>query len=125
MGRPLFDRALTTEFTDVCTADNIYIAVPFTGRVILFQSVLAGAITAADAVITTAIAPPGSNTFTAITGGGWTVANAGSAAGDYDEARPTANNLVREGSRIRVTTDGGGTGPQKLGVTVTIRESGA
>ena len=58
---------------------------------------------------------------TAITGGGITVANSGSAAGDIDTAEPTAANQVEEGGSIEMITDGGSTGAKKLGVTFVIR----
>ena len=58
---------------------------------------------------------------TAITGGGITVTQSGSAAGDVDTAEPTAANRVEEDGTIEMITDGASSNAVKLLVTFEIR----
>lgn len=73
---------------------------PVRGKVIKTGSVLYGAITTADAAIAVAI------NGTAVTGGGFTITQSGSAAGDVDEGYPTAVNAINEGDQISFTPSG-------------------
>ena len=59
-----------------------------------------GALTTGDATLTAKIGS------TAITGGVLTITQSGSAAGDVDEAVPTAANTVLEGGVLSVTVGG-------------------
>lgn len=74
-----------------------HIYAPWRFKVVKVGSMLGGAITSADAVVTTAI------DGTAITGGAITIANASSAAGDLDTATPTGANTGVEGAVISFT----------------------
>ena len=58
---------------------------------------------------------------TAITGGGITVTQSGSAAGDVDTAEPTAANRVEEDGSIEMITNGASSNAVKLLVTFVIR----
>ena len=113
--RTLNDYFLTSTIADISTASSTFVPVPDGGKVIKIFTALQGAIGTANAAITFEIGG------TAITGGGITVTQSGSAAGDVDTATPTAANLVAEGGSIEMITDGGSTGAKKLGVTFVIR----
>jgi hypothetical protein len=107
--------ALTARLADVSTASIARVVVPTAGRVVAIYSVLGGAITGADSIVTCRIGT------TAITGGALTVAFTASAAGDVDSAFPTALNVVAPGQYLAADTDGGSTGTQTLDVTFLIQ----
>ena len=77
-----------------------HLRAPFRGKILKTWSILGGAITVADAAIATAI------NGTAITGGDLVIANASSAAGDFDSAVPTGANNVNEDDIISFTPSG-------------------
>jgi len=87
---------------------------PIAGYVTKIWSVLFNGITVANAVVTSKI---GGN---AITNGGFTVTQAGSAAGDVDVATPTAAGTVAAGGAIEFATDGASTTTAPLMITVEI-----
>ena len=113
--RTLNDYFLTAEIEDISTASSTFVAIPDGGKIVKIITALQGAISGGNAAVTFEIGG------TAITGGGITVANSGSAAGDIDSSEPTAANQVEEGGSIEMITDGGSTGTKKLGVTFVIR----
>lgn len=86
---------------DSSTAGSAFSVAPARGKIINMGSVIYNAITVADTAVTSKIAG------TAITGGGWTITQSGSAAGDVDTAIPTAANYVNEGDNIEFISDGG------------------
>ena len=113
--RTLNDYFISGTMTDVGTAGSIYINVPDRGKIIKIISVLHGAITVADSLITTAI------NGTTVTGGGMTIAYTGSAAGNVTTAEPTAANNVEEGDYIKITSDGAASSVAAITFTVIIR----
>ena len=113
--RTLNDYFLTAEIEDVSTASSTFVTVPDGGKIIKIFSALQGAISGGDAALSFEIGG------TAVTGGGITIANSGSAAGDVDSAEPTAANSINEGEAIEMITDGGSTGTAKAVITFVIR----
>src|SRR5262245_54076813 len=77
-----------------------YVRAPFRGQIIKLGCVTQGAITTADATITTAI------NGTAITGGSVTVTLSGAAAGQHFSATPTAARDVVEDDVVSFTPSG-------------------
>ena len=113
--RTLNDYFITSTIADISTASSTLVPVPDGGRVIKIITALQGAIGTANAAITFEIGG------TAITGGGITVTQSGSAAGDVDTAEPTAANEVLEDGTIEMITDGASSNTIKLVVTFVIR----
>ena len=113
--RTLNDYFLTAEIEDVSTASSTFVTVPDGGKIIKIFSALQGAISGADAALSFEIGG------TAVTGGGITIANSGSAAGDVDSAEPTAANSINEGEAIEMITDGSSTGTAKAVITFVVR----
>ena len=113
--RTLNDYFLTSTIADISTASSTFVPVPDGGKVIKIITALQGAIGTANGGITFEIGG------TAITGGGITVTQSGSAAGDIDTAEPTAANEVAEGGTIEMITDGASTNASVLYVTFVIR----
>jgi hypothetical protein len=113
--RTLNDYFITSTIADISTASSTFVPVPDGGRVVKIITALQGAIGTANAAITFEIGG------TAITGGGITVTQSGSAAGDVDTAEPTAANEVSEDGTIEMITDGASSNTIKLVVTFVIR----
>jgi len=113
--RTLNDYFITAKIANISTASSTFVPIPDGGRVIKILTALQGAIGTADGGITFEIGG------TAITGGGITVTQSGSAAGDVDTAEPTAANEVLEDGTIEMITDGASTNTIKLVVTFVIR----
>ena len=113
--RTLNDYFLTSKITDISSAGSTFVPVPDGGRIIKIFTSIKNAITTADAALSFEIGG------TAITGGGITVTQSGSAAGDVDTAEPTAENSVNEGQAIEMITDGGSSTACECVVTFVIR----
>ena len=113
--RTLNDYFLHAAIADISTASSTFVPVPDGGKIIKIITALQGAISGGDAAITFEIGG------TAVTGGGITVTQSGSAAGDVDTAEPTALNDVLEGGTIEMLTDGASSNAVKLNVTFIIR----
>ena len=112
-----YKQNLITEIVDVSTGQTIYVPINFAGTVTRITSVLYGAITVGDAVLTCSIGA------VAITGGAITIANAGSAAGDIDTVVPSAANVVAQGDYIKIVADGGSTDAARATVNIEIAVS--
>ncbi len=87
---------------DISTAETLYLLLPKC-KIIKISSVLAGAITVANATITA------SRVTTALTNGVITIAFSGSAAGDVDLCEPTANNVFDGTQYLKLVGNGGST----------------
>ena len=113
--RTLNDYFLHAAIADISTASSTFVPVPDGGKIIKIITALQGAIGTADGGISFEIGG------TAVTGGGITVTQSGSAAGDVDTAEPTALNDVLEDGTIEMITDGASSNAVKLNVTFVIR----
>lgn len=102
---------VTASIADVSTAETIYVVFPFAVTIAKISTVLHGAITGADAVLTARNHSGGSM-------GTITVANSGSAAGDIDSLTPASNNTIAANEKMSIETDGASTGAQKLSITI-------
>ncbi len=113
--RTLNDYFITAKIANISTAGSTFVAVPDGGRIIKILTSIKNAITTADAALSFEIGG------TAVTGGGITVTQSGSAAGDVDTAEPTAANAVNEGDAIEMITNGGSSTTCECQVTFVIR----
>ena len=113
--RTLNDYFLTSKITTISTAGSTFVPVPDGGSIIKIFTSIKNAISSANAALTFEIGG------VAVTGGGITVTQSGSAAGDVDTAEPTALNTVSEGGTIEMITDGASSNTIKLVVTFVIR----
>lgn len=113
---PLNDFVVTAMLADISTAGQIYVVSPVTGTIVKAYSVINGAITAADAVLTLKIGG------TSVGGGTITIANSGSAAGVVDECTPTSANIVNAGQAVEIETNGASTGTVPAVITLVIRQ---
>jgi hypothetical protein len=102
------------QMTDVSTASSAWVVSPCDGYIKAFYTVIATAITVADANVTLEIGG------TAVTGSAIVVAQASAAAGDVDSAFPTALNYVRKGQAIEVVSDGASTTASIMNFTIVI-----
>lgn len=103
----------TGVIADVSSAETVYIPITNAGTVTKVVTVLEGAITVANAVVT-----PKNSAGSSM--GDITVAFSGSAAGDIDTLTPASNNTVAANSFITIETDGGSTDAQRLWFTVVV-----
>lgn len=112
MPAPLNRFVLTGQLADVSAASALYFPAPFDGYIEKVETVLGGAITGADSIITVSV----SGTALSPT---ITVANASSAEGDQDSANYNA--FVRKDQYIKVATGGQSSDTQVLAVAITLR----
>ena len=108
---------LTVDMTDISSAGSVWVVAPVSGKFTKLYSVINGAISNANAAITTKIAGTG------VTDGGLTIAYDSSAAGDIDEATPSDNNVVAAGQAVEIISDGGSTDVCRATFTVIITPS--
>lgn len=87
---------------DISSSGDTYIPIPFAGTITKVQTVLAGAITGSDVVLTI-------YNSAAASMGTLTVAQSGSAAGDVDTLAPSSNNTMTASDWIKVSCNGGAT----------------
>lgn len=98
--RPLSEASVSAYLADLSTASSAFVVSPWRGTLKRVYSVIANAITTADAVWTVEV------NGTAVTGISVTVANSGSAAGDMDSDEPTVVQAINEGDVIEFVSDG-------------------
>ena len=106
----------TGVIADVSSAETVYIPIANAGTVTKVVTVLEGAITVADAVVT-----PKNSAGSSM--GNITVAFTSSAAGDIDTLVPATNNTVTANSFMTIETDGGSTDAQRLWFTIVVDRS--
>lgn len=105
---------------DVSTASSAYVASPINGTVTRIRTVLYGAISGTNAVLTARV-----NGGTLMGSSAVTITASGSAAGDRDSSTPNSNNSVSEGDAIEIITDGASTDTAKVMVTFLITPTAA
>jgi hypothetical protein len=103
----------TLHFKDISSAEDLYIPVPFGGTVSRLTSVLEGAISGSDLVITVKDSADASM-------GTITVTQSGSAAGDIDFLNPSSNNTITDNDYILLQTNGGPTSHVDCMVSVVV-----
>lgn len=116
---PLESKFVTLKIADISTADQVYFAPGFDGRIVKIHSVIDGTIATADADLTAKISG------TAVTGGVITVTASGSAAGDVDSVTPTGANYFSATDNIEIETDGASTNTVEVVVTLELRPGSA
>lgn len=107
---------VTGVITDVSTAETIWVVCPVAGDVVRFDTVLEGIITVGNAAVTLKRAD---DTNVANV----TVAFSGSAAGDVDSDASPTNVAVTAGQPLKIATDGGSTGAQRVWFSITVDNS--
>ncbi len=94
----------------------MYVPIPFGGTVSRVSSVIAGAITGADVVLTI-------KNSSAATMGTVTITQAGSAAGNVDFTNPSTNNTITDNDYILVQGDGGATAHVDCVVSIVVEHT--
>lgn len=105
---------ISAYMADVSAPSKAYICPGFRGKIKNVRTVLGGAITGADSIVTVKI-----NT-TAVTGGTITITQSGSAAGDIDTCTPTGLNTFTATDYIAFDTDGASSTTQPLFIVAEI-----
>ena len=100
----LNDAVVSFFIADGSAEKTYYIRLPHAGTVSLIQTTIDDVVSTADITLTARIG------ITAMTNGVVTIATAGSAVGETDEATPTANNTVSAGAVMNLVVTGGGAG---------------
>ena len=108
-------KVIVCEIDDISSGTDLaYIVSPYAGTLSKVYTVIHGAITAADAVLTVNV-NGGTNITNTIT-----IDQASSVAGIVDSCDPGDNHTVAAGNYIKVTSDGGSTGACKATVIFVI-----
>lgn len=105
-------QAITLDIATINTSTDYYLVMPHTCTIDKIYSVIDAAVATADKTITSYIGA------TPLTNGSFTIATAGSAAGDVDSCTPTAANTLTAGQALKLTTAGGSTGDSRVHITV-------
>lgn len=101
---------------DISTAESMYVPIPFGGTVSRVSSVIAGAITGADVILTV-------KNSSAATMGTITITQAGSAAGDVDFVNPSTNNTPTDNDYILVEGNGGASSHVDCVVSIVVEHT--
>ena len=107
---------LTGFFDNISGASTIYLSMPYAGTIEKVTTVLATAISSANAIITVKNSSNASM-------GTITVAHTSSAPGDVDILSPSSNNTVTAGSYIKLETDGGSSTSARVYFSVALDRS--
>ena len=105
---------LQLELDDISTASSTWIPSPCTGTISKIQTILHGAISGSDSVITCEL------NGTLVTSSSITVAQSSSAAGDVDSSTPSGANTLAVGTKIEIITSGASTNAIRLSIVLTI-----
>ncbi len=114
MQDPVNWHAVFVSMTDVSTASSARVVSPWDGHIKAFYTVIATAITGADAAVKLQIGDVD------VTGSDIVVTQSGSAAGDVDSAFPTGANYVTKGQAIEVVSDGASSTASVMTCTIFI-----
>ena len=106
----------TVHFTDISTAQSVYVPNPFAGSVSRVTSVIGGAIAGGDVTVTV-------KDSSAASMGTLTITQSGSAAGDVDSLNPSSNNTVTDNDYILLETDGGANSHVDFVVSVVVEHT--
>jgi hypothetical protein len=106
----------TVHFTDISSAQSIYVPNPFAGSVSRVTSVLAGAISGGDVTVTI-------KDSSAASMGTLTITQSGSAVGDVDSLNPSSNNTVTDNDYILLQTDGGATSHVDFIISIVVEHT--
>ena len=101
---------------DISVAGNMYVPIPFGGTVSRVSSVIAGALTGADVVLTI-------KNSSAATMGTITITQAGSAAGNVDFTNPSTNNTITDNDYILVQGNGGASSHVDCVVSIVVEHT--
>lgn len=112
-------RDLHVRMADMSTAATVFVVSPITGTLTQIWTVLHGAITAADSIVTISVAPKDSTTFVDYTSQDLTVGWSGSAAGTVD-TMAISGLQVDAGGVIAIRTDGASTDTALTDVIIRI-----
>ncbi|KKL12221.1 hypothetical protein LCGC14_2537920 [marine sediment metagenome] len=99
-GTNLKTKIVTVPIGDVSTSGSVFIVPGIAGTIVNFSNVIDAAITVADAGLTLEI------DGVLVTGSAITITQVGSAAGDVDQATPTALNTFTSLQSIEIVKDG-------------------
>lgn len=113
-GADLKTKLVNVRMTDISSAGSVWVVPGFAGTIVKASSVIDGAITAGDAVLTLEIGG------TPVTNGVITIANVGSAAGVVDQVSPTAANAFTATEAIEIVTDAGSTDTASANLTLEL-----
>lgn len=116
-GQDLKTKLVTVSIGDVSTAGSVFVIPGIAGSIVKFSNVIDTTITVADAGLTLKIGG------TLVTGSAITIANAGSGAGDVDQATPTAFNTITASQAIEIVKDGLSTTASNGVVTLAVSPS--
>lgn len=108
--------SFNTHIEDISSATDIYIPIPYAGVIKKITTVVSGAVSTADLVLT--FYDSSSNSMGTIT-----VASSGSAAGDVDTLSPASNNVVTANDYIRINGDGGPSAHTTLWINIVMERS--
>ena len=107
---------LFTTKENVSNAGSSYVPIPYAGTIAKVVSVLTGAITTADAVITV-------RNSAGVSMGTITIAHSGSAAGDVDTLVPVSNNTVTADTFITLESNGASTNNVPVHFAIVLERS--
>ena len=107
---------LFTTKENVSNAGSSYVPIPYAGTIAKVVSVLPGAITTADALITL-------KNDAGVSMGTLTIAHSGSAAGDVDTLVPVSNNTVTADTFITLESNGASTNNVPVHFAIVLERS--